>query len=232
VRKIYQDHLTKCEAFIRSLHYDQILPKPKTHELPEKAESVLSQPIAEMIELSRERNLPVLLGDIRLSGLIRPGLYFTVRTLIDIAQRDNRMPIEKVAKVLGEMKLAGLQYISVSDDILIAASDLLIMQENSTTYAALFSQLSPAQSNWPTVLPILTRCLTRFAVMRWINDNQRQNLIAATLSAVFGKSYKRRYLQELALAVRANLELAPIQLRSTMQTIRVWESIQAFQNKI
>ena len=221
----YRHHLSACDSFIQSLSYSQILPEPTRRELPEAAPAVLSFPIADMIEISREQSIPVLLGDMRLSGLFHPDFQFSVRAVIDLARRKNVLTAERTAAVLGEMKLAGLQYISVSEDILIASRDLLIGGQKPEAFAILFSQLSPVKSDWKTSLPIIANCISTFAITRGLDDNQRQTLVAAVLSAAFGESHQGKHLRDLVALVRAHLRLAPIQLAATLETVRIWNSM-------
>lgn len=226
-RGSYRSHLAKCDAFIRSLGYGQVLSSPVGKSLPDAASQVLSQPIVDMIEISRERAVPILLGDMRLAGLVRDDLQFSVRTVIDAARQTNTIAVERVAATLGEMKLTGLQYVSVSEEILLASSDLLITEQKSAAFSALISQLSPSKSDWNTSLPIMAKCISTFAIMRWLGDNQRQSLVAAALSAALGDSYQRQHFVELTALVRVHLHLAPIQLKATLQTFRVWDDMKS-----
>jgi len=223
----YIDHLADCEKFVKALGQKQILGAPAKRELPKEAADVLGQEVVDMIELSRERQLAVLLGDWRLSSFISPGQAVSFRAFLDHAHRQNRLPLGELARALGAMKAVGLAYISVNEELLMAASEILLVYQDSHSYSALFSQLSPAQSDQRASITILANCIRHFSIMAGLTDTDRQQLVAATLTAVFGKKRYPAHLKDLKQRLQAALNLAPLHLKKTLQTIETWDRVQA-----
>lgn len=219
----YKAHLAAIDAFVKELSHKQILGAPTTRELPPEAVTMLGQEVADLIELSRELRLPVLLGDWTLTGLLRPRPVFSLRAVINTAQRQSRIQLEEVAKVLATMKASGFQYISVSEELLMAASEILLVHQDAKSYAALFAQLSPENSNPQTAMPILAKCVKHFSIKKHLSDTHRQQLVLATLTAVFGKKRHARFLRELRERLKTELQLAPAHLNNTLQSIDLWE---------
>jgi hypothetical protein len=219
----YREHLNQVEAFIERLPQSHILGAPSARTLPSEAMDVLGRNVVDMIELSRERNLPALIGDWSLAGLFQAGSSASFRTIIQHELRQGRVTAGDVAKALGYMKVAGVEYISVSEEILKAAGEILLVHDNPRPFTALFSQLSPDNSDPQGALPILARCLRHFSILGSLPNPLRQQLVSSALTAAFGSKRHMGHLQSLKLLVTNELRLAPEHQEHTLATIAAWE---------